>query len=156
LSARLLPSHIPPTVHHTYTLVSSLYSTNTYLTSVNNYIRLFTPDMMKFTGFGREGGFDGLKTGILHPAIAQLIDMMGIGVYVMLIPWLHVLANYVPSMGVVYSPDELFREFVKETLSQYCFAEGKRHSSDQEDAELKRDDDDCEAQSLRILTGGFI
>jgi hypothetical protein len=88
LSARVLPSYIPPIIHHTFALVSSLHSTNACLTSVNKHIRLFTFDTMGFIGFGREGGFDGLKTGILHPAIAQLIDMMGIVVYMMLVPWL--------------------------------------------------------------------
>lgn len=132
LSARVLPSYIPPITHHAFALVSSLHSTNACPTNVNKHIRLFTFDTMGFIGFGREGGFDGLSTGILHPAIAQLVDMMGIGVYMMLVPWLHVLAHYVPAMGIVYRPDELFRGFAKETLSEYCFAEGKRHFEDHE------------------------
>lgn len=121
LSARLLPSYIPPIVHHTFALVSSLHSTNAYLTSVNKHIRLFTFDTMGFIGFGREGGFDGLKTGILYPAIAQLIDMMVIRVYMMLVPWLHVLADYVPSTGVVYRPDELFRGFCQRNAQSILF-----------------------------------
>lgn len=119
LSARMLSSYVKPFVHHTFELVEALLSKRDQTVRVNYFVRLFTFDVMGTVGFGRNGGFEGLSTGKLNTAVETLVDMMGIGVYMMLVPWLHVLADYIPAMGVVYRPDELFRGFASETLGQY-------------------------------------
>lgn len=140
LSARVLPSYIPPLVQHTFALLSALRTTSAEPVNVNNYVRLFTFDAMGTVGFGRDKGFDGLSTGTLHPAVATLIDMMGVGVYMMLVPWLHVLADYVPAMGIIYRPDELFRGFAKETLGQYCDIGNSTRGKRKEDDSVLRGD----------------
>lgn len=132
LSARVLPSYIAPFVQFTNALILTLQSTSGEPTSVNKYIRLFTFDAIGLVGFDREGRFDGLKTGTLNPAIKQMIDMMRIGVYMMLVPWLHIIAGYVPAMGIIYRPEHLFRGATKETLSQYCGVKGQKHVEDEE------------------------
>ncbi len=81
LSASRLPTYIPVFVQHTLGLVSALHLMHGEAVLVNHYIRLFTFDVMGGIGFGRAEGFNGLATGSLHTSIATLIDMMGIGVY---------------------------------------------------------------------------
>ena len=66
-------------------------------------------------GFGQS--YRGLETGVMHPTITQIVNMMPYGVYMMIVPWFHCIINRLPSPGID-KPDEKFRELARKALEE--------------------------------------
>jgi cytochrome P450 len=94
---------------------------------INSELSLFVFDLVGCIGFGYPHGFKAMESGEHHPVLKQLILTIRIGVYMMLVPWFHVLTGILPGFGVIPKPQIDFREFV-ESVVNGLYAEPKGES----------------------------
>jgi cytochrome P450 len=138
LSGKASMAYIDPILVHLGTLLKQLQARNGQSLHINPVIHLFSFDVMGSIGFGFPEGFRQLEKGELHPSLRDLLAMMRFGVYMMMIPWLHCILGALPDFGLIYKPDEEFRDFARSAMERTRKEKSPnkgRYSNDKMDSE---------------------
>lgn len=83
--------------------------------NTNQYMQFFSFDFMGLVGFGKS--YVQLETLEEHPSIRMIKNFMRIGVYMMQVPWLHCVLDWVPMPSFMnqYNP-QVLRGYAEESL----------------------------------------
>ncbi|KAF2758764.1 cytochrome P450 [Pseudovirgaria hyperparasitica] len=74
---------------------------------------LLVCDILGSVGYGRHDGFSAMETGRLPRVMGDITLTWRFGVYMMLLPWLHVLLDWAPDLhGLIYKSDVRVRDFI--------------------------------------------
>ncbi|KAI9735168.1 MAG: hypothetical protein M1834_001756 [Cirrosporium novae-zelandiae] len=115
LNHKACATYFPRILSLTNLLLFRLEELNGEPTPANRWCHFYTFDVMGELGFGQS--YNQLEKCEMHPTIRIIMKYMCVGVYALMVPWLHCIISRLPAPGIE-KPDWDFRAFAEEALER--------------------------------------